>query len=321
VLLTPVSSDEYVRLVLPETHALWGGKRDLARYAADFRAVADSPYGRRRPFTIGLHDEEKLVTSCKLYERELRWASKTLRATGIGAVFTPPSYRGRGYASALLAMVLDRERAAGRDLAFLYSDIHPAFYQRLGFIPLPSRRLTLRAASLDDARSGAKPLEDRDRPGVQRCFRQLDVSRAWAFTRTPLVWKWIWQKWTAAPAPREQRVNLVVRHKRDVLVYVFALRVPREDMLFVEEFGFAGEDGRARLSAIFRAAAGDLARVRMWMPPPGARDALSRGSPSVRKNAIFMVAPISPAARDWWQANKIEILAARSDPAWVADHV
>jgi predicted N-acetyltransferase YhbS len=321
VVLTPVSTDEYVRLVLPETHALWGGRRDLARYAADFRAVADSPYGRRRPFTIGLHDEERLVTSCKLYERELRWDSKTLRATGIGAVFTPPSYRGRGYASALLAMVLDRERAAGHDLAFLYSDIHPAFYQRLGFIPLPSRRLTLRVASLDDARSGAKPLEDRDWPSVQRCFRQLDVSRPWAFTRTPLVWKWMRQKWAAAPAPHEQHVNLVVRHKRGPLVYVVALRIPREDLLFVEEFGFAGEDGRTRLSAVLRAAAGDLARVRMWMPPAVAREALPAGTARTRKNAVFMVAPLSPPARAWWQVNKDEILSARSDPIWVADHV
>jgi len=27
----------------------------------------------------------------------------------------------------------DAERAAGRDLAYLYSDIHPAYYEKLGF--------------------------------------------------------------------------------------------------------------------------------------------------------------------------------------------
>ena len=319
--LTPVSADEYVRTVLPETHPLWGGRRDFARYAADFRAVAESAYGKRRPFTVGLYEDEKLVTSCKLYERELRWGSKTLRATGIGAVFTVPAYRGRGYASALLGTLLDRERAAGGDLVFLYSDIHPAFYQRLGFVPLPSRRLTFRAATLDDARTGAKPLENRDWPAVQRCFERLDASRTWRFIRTPVVWKWMRQQWAAEPQPAEQRVDLIVRRRRNVVAYVFGLRVPRKDMVFVEEFGFDGGEGRARLSAVLRAAAGDLAQVRMWMPPAVARDALPAGTARVRKNAIFMVAPISQLARAWWQGSKDEIVGSRSDPIWVADHV
>ncbi len=256
-----------------------------------------------------------------MYERDLRWDGTTLRATGVGGVFTSPPYRGRGYASALLALVLDGERAAGRDLAYLYSDIHPAFYQRLGFIGLPSRRLTLRVASLDGSRPSAVALAERDWPGVRRTYARLESARPWTFTRNARVWRWLRKHWSAQPARGEQRVNLVVRRKRGVATYVIALRVPRKDTLWVEEFGFAGDDGRARLPALLRAAAGDLARVRMWMPPPGAREALPRGSPSVRKNAIFMVAPLSPAARAWWRAKGSDILAAPSDPFWVADHV
>lgn len=319
MILTPVTTPEYVREVLPETHALWGGTRDPARYAADFRTHAKFVW--HRPFTVGLRADDRVVASCKLYERELRWDGKVLLATGIGAVFTSPQYRGRGYASAMLAMVLDGERAAGRDLAYLYSDIHPAFYGRLGFATLPSRRLGLRVSSLDGSRSGAVPLAERDWPGVKRTYQRLEGARPWTFTRDARVWRWVRNHWTALPPRGEQRVSLVVRRKGGIATYVIGLRIPRKDTLWVEEFGFSGDDGRARLPAVLRAAAGDLARVRMWMPPPGAREALPRGSPTARKKAIFMVAPISPAARAWWRANKTEILAARSDPLWVADHV
>jgi predicted N-acetyltransferase YhbS len=319
VTLLPISTAAYVRDVLPETHELWGGNRDFARYAADFRA--DAKFAWHRPFTVGLESDGRFVASCKLYDRELRWKDKRLQGVGIGAVFTSPEFRGRGYASALLAMVLDSERAAGRDFAFLYSDIHPAFYARLGFVALPSRRLTLRVASLDGSRSGAVPIAARDWTGVRRAFERLDAPRPWAFTRNARVWRWLRGHWTAPPARGEQRVNLAVRRKGGVIAYVAGLRIPRQDLLFVEEFGFMGDDGRARISAVLRSAAGDLARVRMWMPPPGAREALPRGSPSVRKTAIFMVAPMSVAARAWWQANKTDVLSARSDPTWVGDHV
>lgn len=319
--LTTVTANEYVRDVLPETHALWGGSRDFARYEADFRAVAQSAYGRSRRFTVGMRDARRLVVSCKLYDRELRWGAKTLRATGIGAVFTIPAYRGRGYASAMLGTLLDEERIAGRDLAFLYSDIHPAFYERLGFIRLPSRNLTLRAASLDGSRSGAVPLGPRDWAGVRRCFEALDGQRPWSLTRTPLVWDWMRRMWTSPPPPSVQRVQLVVRRKGEIATYVIGRRVLREDSFVVDDFGFAGDEGRARLSAVLRAAAGDLRRVSAWLPPPIAREGLSRGSVRARKDGIFMLAPLSPAARAWWKAEKESILAARSDATWAADHV
>ena len=64
----------------------------------------------------------------------------------------------------MLGALLDDERAAGRDVAFLFSDIHPAFYERLGFITLPSRAISLRATSLDGSPAGGVPLEASDWP-------------------------------------------------------------------------------------------------------------------------------------------------------------
>ena len=66
--------------------------------------VAASPYGSKRFRTVGLHVDGRLVCSFKRYERELRCGDRTLRAFGIGAVFTPPEERGRGYAGRLWIM-------------------------------------------------------------------------------------------------------------------------------------------------------------------------------------------------------------------------
>jgi predicted N-acetyltransferase YhbS len=321
VTLTPVTTEDYVRDVLPETFALWGGGRDFAHYADDYRALAASPFCRGHELAVGMREGGTLVASCKLFRRELRAGNTRLRATGIGAVFTPTALRGRGYATAMLAMVMDRARAAGRDIAFLYSDLHPAFYERLGFVALPSRRLTLGAASLSGSRSGAVTLEPRDWTALRHCFDDLDARGGWGFTRTAAVWDWMHAKWTAPPLGSIQRVHLGVRRGRKIIAYVLGQRIPREDLFFVEEFAFTGDKGRAAVGPLLRAAAGDLRRVRGWMPPPHARGALPRGSTTIRKNAIFMLVPLSPRGRTWWSAAARDTLGARGDPVWTADHV
>ncbi len=319
--LTPVAPEEYVREVLPGSHALWGGKRTLETYADDFRAQAATPYLKRRRFTVGLRVDAQLVSSCKLYDREIRWGQKTLRATGIGAVFTPDAFRGRGYASAMLGALLDEERALGHDVAYLYSDIHPIFYERLGFIALPSRLITVRASSLDGSPAGGVPLENADWAGIRRCFDTLESARPWSFKRTPLVWDWMRAIWSRPVEAPTQRVQLVVRRGRQIIAYVVGRRVTSKDSFVVDDYAFSGETGLAVVPALLRAAAGDLRRVSGWLPPSGAREALPRGSVRPRKDAIFMIAPLTSLARSWWSANREAIENGNADACWSSDHV
>jgi len=321
VRVEPIAADAYVREVLPETFALWGGRRTFERYVTDFRELAESAYGRRRHFTVGLRENGRIVCSCKNYARDIRWQGVTLRATGIGAVFTPPALRGRGLASVMLGALLDSERDAGRDVAFLYSDIHPAFYERLGFHELPSRLLSLRAASLDGSRAGGTPFENGDWAGVRKCFEALDSERTWSFRRTPVVWNWMRRSWNETPADGSQPVHLVVRRGRSVIAYAIGRRVLRQDSFVLDDFAFDGSEGRALLPALVRAGAGDLARVRAWLPPPAAREALPRGSVRARKDAVLMVVPLTQLARSWWKAVKEETLTNAADPCWSADHI
>lgn len=321
MMLAAISPDDYAREVLPESFGLWGARRTFDRYVGDFHAVAGSAYGKRRQFTVGIRSGERIVCSCKLYERELRWGELILRATGIGAVFTHPEERGRGYASAMLGALLDEERAAGHDLAFLFSDIHPAFYEKLGFAGLPSRIWTVRALSLDGSPAGGVPPETRDWAAIRRCFDALETQRPWAFRRTPLIWEWMRLKWNAPAEEGTQPVTLAVRRGREVAAYAIGRRILAADTFVLDDFAFAGDEGRARLPALVRACAGDLRRISGWLPPPLAREALPRGSVRARKDALLMLLPLSRPARTWWKATREESLAARWDAVWAADHL
>jgi len=314
-----VAPDEYAREVLPRSHALWAGARTLDEYVAEFEATAASAWGRRRFRTVGLRVDGRLVASCKRYERILRCGERRYRAAGIGAVFTPPDLRGRGYATALLGAFLDAERAAGTDLAYLFSDIHPAFYERLGFTALPSRTISLRADALPGERVEVAVLGTHDEGAVRRAFDALDARRPFAFVRTPLDWEW--QRMRAASREHGAGdVRLGVRRGRALVAYVAGRRVPEADAFVLDELAFARDDDRDLVAPLLRAAAGDLRTVRGWLPPALARESLRRGAVRARRGAIAMTLPLSRSFRAaFWRAQPAS--PGDADPCWSTDHI
>ncbi len=318
--LTALSAETYVRDVLPHSAALWTGERSYEEYVAEFRSLSASGFGRRRFRTIGLVVDGILGASCKRYQRELRCGDRTLRAAGIGAVFTAPELRGRGYATALIGALLDAERAAGTDIAFLFSDIHPSFYERLGFTALPSRTIVLRADTLPATRTRVRVLDDADAAAMQRCYAASDRRRTLALTRPPLIWDWLRQR----ERSREQRgepVRLGLGRGRSLAAYVTGRRFPAVDTFVLDEFAFADDEAAGTIPALVRSAAGDLRKVTGWLPPTPARAALPRGAVRPRTTAVAMIAPLSAAARTSWRRSAPEIAAANADPYWPADHV
>lgn len=316
--LVPVTADEYVRDVLPHSAEVWSYGRGFDEYVADFRSMARSAYGKRRFRTIGLRIESRLVSSCKRYERELHCGGQTFRAVGIGAVFTPPALRGCGYATALLGALLDAERAAGVDLAYLFSNIHPLFYERLGFATLPSRAISIRASSLDGRKLDAVSLTQSDWPAARRCFEALEARRPFGLRRTALVWDWVEARRAATPAGR---IDLAVRRGRSVAAYVTGRRDVRADAYVLDEFAFADDAGRGAIAPLLRIAAGDLRKVVGWLPPDVARDALPGGAVKRRREGIAMIAPLSTIARSRWRDSKDAILRDRADRVWSTDAI
>ncbi len=318
--LATIPIPEYVATVLPLSKVLWAGSRTYAEYVAELEEIAASPYGAKRFRTMGLRVGGRLVCSFKRYERELRCGDRALRAFGIGAVFTPPEDRGHGYASAMLGAALDAERAAGVDVAYLFSDIHPAFYERLGFIALPSRAITLNADLFEDRRIDVQRVGESDWAGIRRCFEQLESRRAMGLRRTPLVWDFIRMR-SRSREQNGQLVEMLVRKGRTVSAYVFGRRMPERDAFVVDEFAYTGDEGFDAIPALLRSGAGDLQKVTGWLPPDIARAALPRGAVRKRKTAITMLVPLTRAARTAWKAAAPAILADDADRIWSTDHV
>jgi GNAT superfamily N-acetyltransferase len=319
--IAQLSTAEYVRDVLPHSAEIWSGDLSFADYAAEFGALSASGFGRRRFRTLGLSDDGEIVASCKRYQRELRCGERTFRAAAVGAVFTPKALRGRGYATALLGALLDAERAAGTDFIFLFSDIHPAFYQRLGFVALPSRAIVLRADTLPHVRIPGRTLVEADWPAIERCFGAHEAAREFALTRPPLVWDWIRMRAQAKESGGGVLVRLGVMRARRLVAYVLGRRFAAVDSFALDEFAYVDDEAAALVPALIRNAAGDLRKVTGWLPPAPARTLIPRGAVRPRKAAITMVMPLSAAARAAWERSSAAITGNAADPCWNADHV
>jgi len=317
--LREIPPEVYAREVLPLTFGMWGARRDLDTYVAHTLAVARSGYGRRHYRTLGLYDGSALLASFKRYERVVRDGPRRIRAMGIGAVFTPQELRGRGYASIMLAHAMDHAKGAGYDAAYLFSDIRPQFYEALGYRALPSREISLRADTLGKRRLEVIRLEDGDWSGVRRCFELCGRLAPAGFTRTPLVWELLRLRDAQFSGHAYgQQTNLVARRGRGIAAYVLGVRAPERDAYLVDEFGFADDAAAELIPALLRAAAGDLRRIVGWLPPPGARELLPRGSVRKRKSHLFMAAPLSSDGTRFVQS---ALAPSQSDFCWVTDHV
>ncbi len=316
--LRTIPPAEYARLVLPLSARLWKGRRSVETYVAQTLEIARGAYGARYYRTIGFYDGDALCASCKRYERTIRVGTQRLRAFGLGAVFTPEPLRGRGYASAMIAMMLDAARGT-YDAAFLFSDIRPSFYEELGFRLEASRTITLRADTLVRSRIEIARLEERDWTGVRRCFALQDRARDWSFARTPLVWDWVRMRLRhGSEHVRGAEANFVVREHGAVRAYVLGMRVPEVDTYVVDEFGFADHRSAQQIPALLRGAAGDLRRIAGWLPPDGARSLLPRGAVRDRRDAIFMIAPLSERGKRWCALSE---RTSSADGVWATDHV
>ncbi|MFN2528859.1 MAG: GNAT family N-acetyltransferase [Candidatus Baltobacteraceae bacterium] len=317
--LKPIPFEAYAREVLPLTASLWAGHRDFDTYVAQTRQNAESGYGKKFYQTIGLFDGTELVASCKRYDRTFHLGDQEVAGLGFGAVFTPTGHRGRGYASAMLAMMLDEARNRGLHLGYLFSDIHPAFYKQLGFVEFPSRAISLRADSLARSRITVANIETADWTGVRKCFETGAAERVWGFTRSPLVWHWIRLRLKhSAQIQNAEGVNLVMRKGKRVIAYVLGQRDVAHDVFIVDEYGFADLEGRSKIPALLRSAAGDLRRIAGWLPPQGARELLPRGSVRKRKDAILMMAPLSPLGKKLVEK---ATMTAAVDGVWSTDHI
>jgi GNAT superfamily N-acetyltransferase len=138
--------------VLTDTYPLWSDGLSRENYAKAWAAQLRTPWGQTHLDRVALVDGPHVLSSAKRYDLSLRIDGRIRRVLGIGAVFTAAAHRGRGCARELLTRMLDTAVTEGQEFAMLFSEIAPAFYERLDFVPVPLIESTL---EVDRKRGGA----------------------------------------------------------------------------------------------------------------------------------------------------------------------
>ena len=87
----------------------------------------------------------RLVSTLRIWDRQVHLGATPVRMGGIGGVTTHPDFRGRGLASQLMTHAADLMRSDGYELGLLFTMIPARFYRRLGWctVPLTGFRATL----------------------------------------------------------------------------------------------------------------------------------------------------------------------------------
>jgi len=151
--------------ILTATFDVWHEGLSRRAYDRYYTAQLATPWGRSALRRWALVDAGAVLASAKVYQFSGVLDGQSIRIAGLGAVFTQPAHRGRGYARMLVDRILERAAADGADLALLFSEIGPDYYARLEFSVIPRSDLTLTVVESD--RRGAPATlvragEDRD---------------------------------------------------------------------------------------------------------------------------------------------------------------
>jgi GNAT superfamily N-acetyltransferase len=114
--------------ILDATYAVWHEGLTRDAYAKWNVAQGRTRWGAERLQRVALIDDDgRLLASAKRYLLDARLDGRDIRVLGIGAVFTQPEDRGRGYATRMLELLMDEARASGAAAAMLFSEIGTAF--------------------------------------------------------------------------------------------------------------------------------------------------------------------------------------------------
>jgi hypothetical protein len=252
---------------------------------------------------VALVRDGEVLSSAKRYSLDLSLDGRPLRTLGIGAVFTPPDRRGRGYARALLDSMLEQADRDGFDAALLFSEIGPDFYLRSGFTVVPRSTLQLSVSRLKGApgvvvRSG----DLRDLPAISAMNAECASSCRLRMRRSPA---WI----EYAIAKKRLLAGFSAPGSRDLLFFVveeggravaYVVIVATRAGWTMEECGDRDPSG-ARVGALVqvllaREPASAPPTIAAWFPDGWLPPQLSILSKATAEQ-VMMMRPLSDAAR------------------------
>ena len=287
--------------ILDHTYPVWNEGLTRAAYGKWNTAQLRTPWGQEHLHRFALVDEAgELLASAKRYRFDARLDGREVQMAGLGAVFTPPALRGRGYAAQVIERILEQEQRDGVVMAGLFSEIGEAYYQRLGFTLVPLDEVTVGVTL-----KGGSPAmlvragDERDLPELTKMHGTRSESSRFALRRDPpLIHYALSKKRLQAglgPAGLRQTEFFVAEEGASAVAYV-VLTVSKGGWT-LEEAGDRDPAG-ARLGAMLQVL---IARepshtpplIRAWWPnsfvvPPQLR--LTEHAPA---RDLFMVRPLA----------------------------
>jgi predicted N-acetyltransferase YhbS len=260
------AAGEYLEQILDDTFPLWNDGLSRERYAQFWEAQRRTPWGSTHLDRVALLENGRVISSAKRYDLSARIEGRIRRVLGIGAVFTPPEKRGRGAAGRLLEAILETAEAEGYEYAMLFSEIDPAFYQRLDFVPIPVVESRLEVT----LKGGAPAMlvragDERDLPSVAEMSARRAEGARFALDRSE-----DWIRYGLAkrrllaglgPAGMRELEFLVTEEGHQAVAYI--VTSVHRGRWFIEDAGDRDPSG-ARLGAMLQVM---LART-PHLPPP-----------------------------------------------------
>ena len=152
----------------------------------------------------------QIISTLRVWEREMRIGSTTVPMGGIGGVGTDPDHQGAGYATALMKDTIAYMRTVGYDVGVLFSAIPCAFYRKLGWasVPLAGFRVTCRrTVGLEPTEWRVESFDEgRDLESAIALYDKHNVQQSGSLIRTRSYWE-------SGPARlREILPTVVARH-------------------------------------------------------------------------------------------------------------
>jgi predicted N-acetyltransferase YhbS len=308
--------------VLSDTFSLWADGLSRENYGKAWAAQLRTPWGQHHLDRVALIDGPHVLSSAKRYDLSLRIDGRIRRVLGIGAVFTATAHRGRGCARELLTRMLDTAVTEGQEFAMLFSEIAPAFYEQLDFVPVPLIESTL---EVDQKRGGAPAMlvrsgDDKDIPAIvemsaaRSAGARLAVNRSEDFIRFNITRTRL--NAGLAPIGRREAEYLVVEEGHQAVAYM--LVTVEDGRWMIEDAGDRDPSG-ARLGAMLQVMLARLPgervpEIKCWWPqalvPPQVRVAAATPTQEVLmirplRDRILPLPPLAAAEVVYWHSDYI----------------
>lgn len=105
----------------------------------EYRSYVEGDSDYHLKHTLVVIVDKKIVGRLRIWDREMRIGSSTVRVGGIGGVGTHPDHRRAGYASWLMKEAIQHMQSDGYEISALFSSNAQPFYRPLGYERVPTQ--------------------------------------------------------------------------------------------------------------------------------------------------------------------------------------